>query len=122
MSRLRGSGDDDATNQSRACRPPSPSWWVGVGVGAAVHQVSSVQSCIRLWDVTEGLRGQFPVPVRSSRGSLVGNPDFYVCFYPAIKFLGAANLPTMRACMSQNFPNMHGSVAFLFSFLIVNIM
>ena len=37
--------------------------------------------------------------VWNSRGSLLGNPDFYVRFSPAIKFLGAVNIPSMGACL-----------------------
>lgn len=35
----------------------------------------------------------------NSRGSLLGNLDVYVRFSPAIKFLGAVNIPSMCACL-----------------------
>lgn len=58
-------------------------------------------------------RRQFHTLFWSSRRSLLGNPDFYIRFYP-LKFLGAVNLPHILACLNPKFPK-HEWLAGIFS-------
>ena len=44
--------------------------------------------------------------VWNSGGILLGNPEFYVRFSPAIKFLEAVNIQSMCACLKFSPPYM----------------